>query len=130
LNETVRHFDCIVWPSRPAYGRNYLNCFVSHGGSKNALATWVDEARFATGGIGHRQTTGATMRTQVNKTAQFGELVAAAYDGAAHYSDDPLVVSRLAAGAVSLLLRHTRSQTLPLLQPKTGTRAAGPVQLA
>jgi hypothetical protein len=130
LNETVRHFDCIVWSSRSAYGRNYLNCFVSQGGSKDAVATWVDEGRSATGGVGHKQMTGASMRTEVNRTAKFGDFVAAAFDGAAHYSDDPLVVSRLAAGAVSLLLRHTRSQALLLLQPTTGTKAASPVQLA
>jgi len=60
------------------------------------------------------------MRTQVNRTAQFGELVAAAYDGAACYSRDPLEVSRLAAGAVSLMLRHTRGRASCQLQPSTG----------
>jgi hypothetical protein len=60
------------------------------------------------------------MRTQVNRTAQFGELVAAAYDGAACYSRDPREVSRLAAGAVSLMLRHTRQRAFCQLQPKTG----------
>ena len=57
------------------------------------------------------------MRTQVNRTAQFGELVAAAYDGAASYSRDPLEVSRLAAGAVTLMLRHTRRKAFCRLQP-------------
>ena len=59
------------------------------------------------------------MRTRVNKTAQFGELVAAAYDGAASYSRDPLEVSRLAAGAVTLMLRHTRRKASCQLQPPT-----------
>jgi hypothetical protein len=59
------------------------------------------------------------MRTQVNKTAQFGELVAAAYDGAASYSKDPLEVSLLAAGAVSLMLQHTRRKAPCQLRPPT-----------
>ena len=32
---------------------------------------------------------GVTMRTQVHKTAQLGELVAAVFDRAARYSTDP-----------------------------------------
>jgi hypothetical protein len=44
----------------------------------------------------------------MEKTAELGEFVAAAFDGAAAYSDDPLVVSRLATGAVALMLRQVR----------------------
>jgi hypothetical protein len=54
------------------------------------------------------------MKSQVNKTAQFGEFVVAAFDGAAQYSRDPLEVSRLAAGAVSLMLRHTQRESISL----------------
>ena len=58
------------------------------------------------------------MKTWISRTAQFGELVAAAYDGAACYSRDPLEVSRLAAGAVTLMLRHTRQRAFCQL-PRT-----------
>ena len=63
------------------------------------------------------------MKSQVNKTAQFGEFVVAAFDGAAQYSRDPLEVSRLAAGAVSLMLRHTRRRASCQLQRKAGIQA-------
>ena len=70
------------------------------------------------------------MKTDVHKTAEFGEFVLAAFDGAAHYSTDPLVVARLAAGAVSLMLRHTGTQAILPLQRPTKTRAATLLQLA
>jgi hypothetical protein len=70
------------------------------------------------------------MKTDVHKTAEFGEFVLAAFDGAAHYSTDPLVVARLAAGAVSLMLRHTRTQAILSLQRTTETKAANLLQLA
>ena len=44
------------------------------------------------------------MRTNVHKTAPFGDLVAAAFDKAAQYSTDPREVSRLATGAVICML--------------------------
>lgn len=46
------------------------------------------------------------MSNQIRKTAQLGEMVAAAFDGAERYSADPRVVARLATGAVARLLRH------------------------
>lgn len=70
------------------------------------------------------------MKTHVQKTAEFGEFVLAAFDGAARYSNDPLVVARLAAGAVSLMLRHTRTQATLPLQRTTETQAASLPQLA
>ena len=42
----------------------------------------------------------------MNKTARLGELVAAVFDEAAHYSNDPQEVSRLAAQAVAHILRR------------------------
>jgi len=68
------------------------------------------------------------MRTQVNRTAQFGELVAAAYDGAACYSRDPREVLRLATGAVMSMLRHTRRTAFCQLRPTTRIRATNSCQ--
>lgn len=48
------------------------------------------------------------MRALVRKTAQFGEVVAAVFDKAAHYIADPKEVSRLATRAVALILRPRR----------------------
>ena len=48
------------------------------------------------------------MRPLVRKTAQLGEVVAAGFDKAAHYSADPKEVSRLATRAVLLILRAQR----------------------
>ena len=48
------------------------------------------------------------MRARVRKTAQLGEVVAAVFDKAAHYSADPQEVSRLATQAVALILRPQR----------------------
>ncbi len=70
------------------------------------------------------------MRTQVHKTAQFGELVVAAFDGAADYSTDPREVSRLATQAVAHILRHARSTSISLPPPTTRTRAAALSQSA
>jgi len=50
------------------------------------------------------------MRVQEQKTVPFGELVAAAFDGASRYSTDPLTVSLLATGAVSLMLQHSHRE--------------------
>jgi len=46
------------------------------------------------------------MRTTRRKTAQLGELVAAAFDGAARFSKDPLEVSRLGTLTVLRMLRQ------------------------
>lgn len=48
------------------------------------------------------------MKIHLRKTAQLGEVVAAAYDGAERYSTDPREVSRLATQAVAHLLNHAR----------------------
>jgi hypothetical protein len=58
------------------------------------------------------------MKTDVRKTAQLGELVAAVFDSAACYSADPREVSRLATSAVIAMLRQ--AQTVPTLP--TGER--------
>jgi hypothetical protein len=64
-----------------------------------------------------------TMSSQENRTAQFGELVVAAFDGAADYSTDPLEVSRLATEAVAHILRRTRSASISPLPPPICTKA-------
>jgi hypothetical protein len=48
------------------------------------------------------------MKVRFRKTAQLGEVVAAAFDGAERYSTDPREVSRLATQAVAHLLHHAR----------------------
>ena len=53
------------------------------------------------------------MRTNVDKTAQLGELVVAAFDEAAQYSSDPREVSRLATEAVMHMLRRPRKTSPP-----------------
>jgi hypothetical protein len=54
------------------------------------------------------------MRTTADRTAQLGELVAAAFDGAARFSKDPLEVSRLGTLAVMhMLLRTPRCSVVP-----------------
>jgi hypothetical protein len=69
------------------------------------------------------------MKTQVYRTAQFGELVVAAFDGAADYSTDPLEVSRLATQAVTHILRRTRRALTSRLPPPTRTKARNLSQL-
>jgi len=64
------------------------------------------------------------MRTRVNRTAQFGDLVAAAFDQAACYSGDSREVARLAAGAVTLMLRHTSPWTSLRFQPPPSSKTA------
>jgi hypothetical protein len=70
------------------------------------------------------------MRTQVHKTAQFGELVVAAFDRAADYSTDPREVSRLATQAVAHILRRARNTSISLSPPTTRTRTASLYQSA
>jgi len=53
------------------------------------------------------------MRTTIHKTAQLGELVAAAFDSAASYSADPREVSRLATLAVVAMLWHANPVQCP-----------------
>jgi hypothetical protein len=48
------------------------------------------------------------MRSFVRKTAQLGEVVAAAFDHAASYSRDPREVSRLATQVIAVMLRPRR----------------------
>jgi hypothetical protein len=48
------------------------------------------------------------MTTQANKTAQVGDLIAAAFDHAAQYSNDPDEVSLLATTAVMRILQRQR----------------------
>ena len=63
------------------------------------------------------------MRTNVHKTARFGDLVVAVFDQAAHYSTDPWEVSRLATQAVLRMLRRARrTLALPSELPR---RSAG-----
>ncbi len=61
------------------------------------------------------------MRTTRRRTAQLGELVAAAFDGAARFSKDPLEVSRLGTLTVLRMLRRTDRCRVACL---TGARAA------
>ena len=51
------------------------------------------------------------MRADLRKTASLGEVVAAAFDNAAHYSTNPRKVSRLVTRAVALMLRTQRTRT-------------------
>jgi hypothetical protein len=53
------------------------------------------------------------MTTNIHKTAQLGELVAAAFDKAALYSADPQEVSRLATQAVMNILRRAQRTSAP-----------------
>lgn len=46
------------------------------------------------------------MKTNAPETAQLGDLVVAAFDEAARYSNDPKLVSHLATRAVIEMLRH------------------------
>ena len=51
------------------------------------------------------------MGADLRKTAELGEVVAAAFDNAAQYSTDPRKVSRLVTRAVALMLRTERVRT-------------------
>jgi hypothetical protein len=51
------------------------------------------------------------MPGDLRKTAELGEVVAAAFDNAAQYSTDPRKVSRLVTRAVALMLRTERVRT-------------------
>lgn len=59
------------------------------------------------------------MKTKDAKITRLGDLVAAAFDGAARYSTDPEEVSRLALGVVSLIMRTgCRRAVISALQTK------------
>jgi hypothetical protein len=51
------------------------------------------------------------MTGDLRKTAELGEVVAAAFDNAADYSANPRRVSRLVTRAVALMLRNQRVRT-------------------
>ena len=51
--------------------------------------------------------------TKERRTATLGELIAAAFDEAARYSQDPKEVSRLAVRAVRHLASHSRGLSFP-----------------
>jgi hypothetical protein len=51
------------------------------------------------------------MSAELRKTAELGEVVAAAFDKAADYSINPRKVSRLVTRAVALMLRNQRVRT-------------------
>jgi hypothetical protein len=61
------------------------------------------------------------MRTYIQRTVRFGDLVAAVFDRAARQSDDPWVVSHLATHAVAHMLRHARNA--PARARSTAARA-------
>ncbi len=63
------------------------------------------------------------MRTNTLKTAQIGELVAAAFDLAAGYTTDSNEVSRLATSAVNRMLRRAPTTSRRWVRaPSSATR--------
>jgi hypothetical protein len=48
------------------------------------------------------------MRTNIQKTVSLGDVIVAAYDQAALFSDDPLEISRLAARVIQIMLQSTK----------------------
>ena len=61
---------------------------------------------------GSQMTGEKSMRADLRKTAELGEVVAAAFDNAADYSTNPRKVSRLVTRAVALMLRTQRVRTM------------------
>jgi len=51
------------------------------------------------------------MKGDLRRTAELGEVVAAAFDNAAHYTSNPRKVSLLVTRAVALMLRTQRVRT-------------------
>ncbi len=51
------------------------------------------------------------MKTNLRRTAELGEVVAAAFDNAADYSANPRRVSRLVTRAVAVMLRNQQIRT-------------------
>lgn len=64
------------------------------------------------------------MKTHAHGTANFGDLVAAAFESAEQCSPDPVVVSRIAVGVVSLIMRRRCKGADPstVRKPKTKAR--------
>jgi hypothetical protein len=60
------------------------------------------------------------MKTEHRKTAQLGEMVAAAFDQAARYTTDSRRISHLATQAVAHMLRSSHNP-LVLAYPPPGT---------
>jgi hypothetical protein len=65
---------------------------------------------------------GPPMKQHVQKTAQFGDLVAAVFDQATAFSTDPTEVSLMAAHAVENILRRARKFAIAEGQHTFGTR--------
>jgi hypothetical protein len=64
------------------------------------------------------------MKTNVRKTEQLGELIAAVFDIAAQYSKDPREISRLATGTVMHMLRRAWMALPPPSNPATCIEAS------
>lgn len=58
------------------------------------------------------------MKENAHKTAQLGDVIAAAFDEAACYSTDPRQVSQLATSAVLQMLRHAPRTSTPRFSAK------------
>jgi len=59
------------------------------------------------------------MRTHVQRTVQFGDLVAAVFERAALQSNDSREVSDLATQTVAYMLRHARTTAIRRSPPAT-----------
>ena len=70
------------------------------------------------------------MRTYIQRTVQFGDLVAAVFDMAARQSSDPWVVSHLATQTVAHMLRHSRNAPVRATPEAALARAAAQSQCA
>jgi hypothetical protein len=68
------------------------------------------------------------MKTKDGSIARIGDLVAAAFDGAARYSTDPAEVARLASGVVRLVLRtRCRRAVVSAVQNRRDMKAIAPL---
>jgi hypothetical protein len=73
----------------------------------------------APGLLGRRAFSEETVMTNNCRTAQLGELIAAAFDEAARYTTDPERVSYLATQAVQHILRRAPKASAPKIGVKT-----------
>ena len=64
------------------------------------------------------------MNAMILESVQLGELIAAVWDEAARYSDDPKEVSRMTTGAVTRMLARARSRSAPR-EGDVGTDSSG-----
>jgi hypothetical protein len=65
---------------------------------------------------------GSTVKRKKRRITRLGELVTAAFEGAARYSTDPEEVARLASGVVSLIMRTgCRQAVLSALRTRKDT---------